>query len=44
MREKDVREKTLDVARKGGTGTFEAIKDIAIALAKKKIEKLLDMA
>lgn len=44
VRERDVWDRTLDIAKRGGAGTFEAIKDIAVAIAKKKIEKLLDIA
>ena len=44
VREKDVWVKTLELAKKGGVGTFEAIKEIAVTLAKKKIEKFPDIA
>ena len=44
VRDNDIWNKTLEVAKQGGAATLSAIFDIAKALAKKKIEKMLDIA
>ena len=44
IRDKEIWDKTLDIAKQGGSGTISAIIDIAKSLAKKKLEKLLDVA
>lgn len=44
VRDNDIWNRTLEVAKQGGSGTLSAFFDIAKALAKKKIEKLLDIA
>lgn len=44
VREKDVWERTLEVAKRGGTESVTAMWTIAKEVAKKKLERLIDAA
>jgi hypothetical protein len=44
VRERDIWQRTLEIAKQGGTASFSALWDIAKGVAKKKLEKLIDAA
>ena len=43
IRERDIWERTLEIARKGGTASLAALADIAKTLATKKLQKFLEL-